>query len=499
MHGDLNRRAGWILAFAATVVAGGCPNATEQIEQLIDQGADALTANQVFQQLSADLASETAPVGNAELMALFAAPDDATFGESAALFETVAYEEIAPENDGDGEPLLAGVAIARGSLAGEFTNDQPGQSSFESPGVFRGRWFASSGAVEGLLRGEYRPLRGDDLPPGLTGAGAFQGRYVNDSGDLRGVLRGRYGRSESGEAFFFGRWHDRHDRVVGLLRGRWNDRPDTGGGRFEGHWAAFDVCRQVQALDGAEEPAGIDLEAELERLVAANPDVDAAFERDPIVLDANEPPVAEEIDPQLHGGPPCIDPGRPSGFLRGWHRPLPRDPNRPDVREGVIRARWHAANRRVGGRLVGHYVSVARTSDGAQVEDGSGASDEPLGGAEALYEPGVAEGEGDGDPIVEKLGVLHARYRSRNGVIRGHVRGEYGITSDGVGVFRGRYFTVDGERRGVIRGRWDDAPNRPGGPLFGTWSGVDFGEEDEGGDDSGDGEPGDEEGAIAEG
>lgn len=456
----------------AAALAGGCADASQLADEILTGATSAGASTDLIAKLSESLAQPEIALfsDTADSQGSTAAP---AFGEDAALYAGVPVEDIG-EDPLDDE-LVPG-AIARGGLAGEFFNDDPAADSFSSPGEFRGRWFSSSGEPNGLLRGRYHPLPPEDVPPGLVGAGVFEGRFADPDGRVHGLLRGRYGRDREGRSLFFGRWLDRHDRLIGLLRGHWEDIPDTGGGEFRGHWAAFNLCREIESsLPGEDGGGDAELEAALDALTADGVDPDTAFEDQPAVGDPNEPPIVEEPDVRLHGGPPCVDPTGPHGFLRGWHRPIPPDPNQPDVRRGVLRARWHSFNGRISGRLLGHYAAHADAGL-APADHDAGAQD---GGQTAIDDPqatGAAEGE---PPLARTLGVFRFRYENRNGEIRGYAHGEYGVSANGVGVFRGRYFSPDGEPRGVIRGRWDNAPDRPGGPLFGVWAGIDLGDDGE--------------------
>jgi hypothetical protein len=455
----------------AAALAGGCTDSSQLAQDILTGGTSTGSATDLMAKLGETLAQPEIDLfaDSTDSRASTVAP---AFGEDSSLYAGVPFEDIGEDPLGD--ELVPG-AVARGGLTGEFLNDDPAGDSFSSPGDFRGRWFSSNGDLDGLLRGRYHPLPPDDVPPGLVGAGVFEGRFADPDGRVHGLLRGRYGRDRDGRSLFFGRWLDRHDRLIGLLRGHWEDIPDSGGGEFRGHWAAFNLCREIESsLPGEEGSGDAELEAALEALVASDVDPDAAFEDQPPLGDPNEPPVFEEPDVRLHNGPPCVDPTGPHGFLRGWHRPIPPDPNHPDVRRGVLRARWHSANGRISGHLFGHYAAhadagLAPGGDEAGVPDGGQAEIDP--------QPTVAaEGE---PPLARTLGVFRFRYENRSGEIRGYAHGEYGVSANGVGVFRGRYFSPDGEPRGIIRGRWDNVSDRPGGPLFGVWAGMDFGDDGE--------------------
>jgi hypothetical protein len=436
-----------VLASFATVLIGGCPD----VARLADVGPTPTEPKEVFRILG-----ET--VSTAELNSMrfseqtqLALDEPANFGEAEVLFQTVPFEDIELSEDAILSEVSVtddgGLVIAHGGLAGRFLNDIPDSHSDLSSGCFRGRWFSANGEVRGVVRGEYRPLPPENLPPGLAGGGIFHGKYIDIEGRFRGFLRGRYGHRPDRPGYFFGRWLGRHQQLIGVLGGRWQDDPNFNGGTFRGRWAAFNICDEADSLLEMEPNSTEELSAdilaelsaddeELDRLATAN---DLRASDDVSVLD--------EPDVVLAGGPPCIEPGAPYGFLRGWHRPQPpEDPNEPGPPHGVFHGRWRAANGDVLGRLAGRYVAI----------------DEPP------QEP----------PLPGVRGHFRGRYVGSSGNIDGFLLGVYGGSPHGLAVFHGRYFDVDGNPLGVLRGRWHDAPQQPGGPFFGGWVGVNFGGSD---------------------
>lgn len=444
-----------VLALVAVpaLIFAGCSVVTPLLEdalpQVDDQAFDLLRQTVSPDELAeAQLGGQTPSaadesVGSAEEETSLAEEQTDAAEEETSLNE-VPFEAIELDEDAIFPEVVVpggGPPVAHGGLAGRFGNDLPGHSSDTSSGIFHGRWFTADGNVCGEVRGEYRPQPPEELPDGIAGGGIFHGRYTDLEGRFRGFLRGRYGHRAGERGFFFGHWLDHRERLIGVLKGHWEDDPEVDGGTFRGRWAAFDICDEADSLLESDSD---DFESDL----MSGPD-------DPLLTDADlgladqidltavqDLELTDEIDLLLAAGVSCIDPDRPHGFLRGWHLPLPPDdPDTPGPPRGVFSGRWFTADRDPTGRLLGSYVERARAP-----------ADRP-----------------------SVRGRFHGRYLDRAGRIRGTIRGIYGVSTHGLGVFRGRHFDSDDEPLGILRGRWDDAPDRRGGPFFGFWVGVDFG------------------------
>lgn len=446
------------LAAAAAFNLAGCPGAASLTPADIPS-EDVLAV--LGETLSADEIEDAQFSGESRSVIV----GEATAAETSAVasIDDVAFEDIDVDPTDVFDDVLVddgGLVRAHGGLAGRFINDRPDGTSDEVGGVFRGRWFSAEGEVRGIVRGEFRPLPPGKLPPGLAGGGVFNGRYIDSDGQFRGFLRGRYGHRAAGRGFFFGRWLDRYNRLVGIVEGHWDEEENAGGGVFRGRWASFNICDEAASMPDSEielmSPVDVDAIDAL-----ALTDVAVAQARSLDLSQANDVEVADEPDVAFdEQGPPCIDPDAPYGFLRGWYRAVrpqipgdpndpddpndPNDPNAPEPRHGLMHGHWLSMNAAIGGRLLGRWAAV------------------------------------DGDPGEgpRVLGHFHARYVSRSGEIRGSIHGAYGVSEHGLGVFRGRYFDVEGTPLGVLAGRWASAPNTPGGPFFGMWAGVDFGDEE---------------------
>nr|QDY92658.1 hypothetical protein fos2004AM_00027 [uncultured Planctomycetota bacterium] len=394
------------------------------------------------------LLQDTVDVDSADL-ATQTVDEAANFAESETLYAEVSLDAVELPEESILEDVLTssgGPPIVHGRLGGRFWSDVPGSSSDQSGGIFRGRWIAADGQPLGVVRGQYRPLRPGDLPAGLIGGGVFHGKYVDREGHFRGLLRGRYGHGPEGRGLFFGRWFDRHDRLVGILKGDWRDEPGTEGGSFAGRWAAFNLCEEVATLPEYEfeegDFGGFDTSDE----VLAAEEILAEEQPDPLQIR-----IENEPDLLLADEPPCIDPDLPYGFLRGWHRPsIAEDESEPPV-DGVFRGRWRTANGVVVGVLFGRYEPLPPEEDPSAV----------LGGENPPTEGRV-------------MGKFYGKYVNSSGQFRGFVRGVYGASVHDVGVFHGHYFNPNTEAQGTLLGRWDHAPQRPGGPFFGFWYGVDL-------------------------
>lgn len=436
----------------ALVFLAGCPLDSVLPGPESDQNADTPVDDEgVFKLLAADAeALEPDEQDTSD-------DEQAFFGEGAGQYDPAAGDPaevteetiLAEAGVEDGRPLPP-----HGRLVGRFHLVSPGQvqedvakeddgdvggdtdHGVKRVGVLRGRWFSANEELAGVFRGRYRPASPDHLPAGIVAGGTFRAKYVDRDGRFRGFMRGKYGRSENGRSLFYGYWRDRHHRIVGVLKGHWDEEPDTNGGTMAGRWIAFNVCDEADSLpdvDISEEDLS-DLEAPVSEDIPAK---------------AGDPeqgePLDAEIDLHLADVPPCIDPGRPFGFLRGWHRPLLSDAP-ADVGKGILRGHWRGVRGLVAGTLLGRYKQLPHVADDPAAE---------------VVGPHV-------------IGVFAGRYVNYSGEIRGHIRGQYGVSVHGVGVFRGKYYNADDEEMGVIRGRWANHPHRPGGPFFGVWHGLEL-------------------------
>lgn len=317
--------------------------------------------------------------------------------------------------------------FVHGLLGGLFWDD-PNDPSNPAGGLFHGQWVAADGTPAGTIHGRYQPVPPEELPPGLAAGGVFHGRILDDAGQTLGLLHGRYGHADDRPGLFFGRWYDAGHLLLGVLRGHWQQEPETAGGRFFGRWIGFDLCEEIQTLPEPEFAAD---------------DFGGLEASDEVLEDVPwaTPALGTPEDPAALGDGPCIDPDQPYGFLRGFYRPAPpEDPSDPPA-DGIVRLRWRNAAGTATGLVLGHYVRTAPSEE---------------------TEPGMI------------LGHFYGKYVSLDGTFRGFVRGGYGLSLHGVGVFRGQYLTPEGETLGALAGRWRVAPEWPGGPVRGFWFGLDL-------------------------
>jgi len=407
---------------AIGLLPGACPG-VEDLGGLSDPATQAAPDQNVYQVLGELTDKDTS---NLDVTTTDELPN---FGESDVLYAVEPEELDAATTDIPADLSEIDGPVARGTLAGHFINDRPDSDSAHSSGVFRGQWLDSAGGVVGVVRGEYRPVRPENLPDGLVGGGRLHGRIIDPDGRFAGAVRGHYGLTAEGRSFFAGRWEGRLGRLIGRFWGLWLDDPNVNGGTFAGRWVAFNLCDEIATLpeypfesgdfgglEPADEaaPAALPVPAEI-----ATPD------------DTELPAELNLIDGPQNDWPDCIDPNAARGTLRGWHAPY-RD---PEQLGGTLFAHWRNANGRIVGALVGRY------------------------------EP---------PPDDQRLnGVFYGKYVDLTGRFRGFARGAYGRSNNGVGVFRGRYFNRAGEVKGVMLGHWADHPRRPGGPFVGFWAGRD--------------------------
>ncbi|TWT41922.1 hypothetical protein RAS1_30460 [Phycisphaerae bacterium RAS1] len=404
-----------------------------------DGGTPGVSDDGVFALLGAAAATDEADE--------FDAPADSPpyFGENSALYTDASGARI----DVSTGSIAGDVGERRGDLPdpqvtggvrGRWIPERDGDDPDRVGGVIRGLWFNHENDAVGALRGVYIPIDPDNLPEGIVGGGLIRAKIVDLNGRFRGILRGRYGHSADGRHLFAGRWFDRFQRLVGVVRGHWRDVEDKPGGVFAGRWAGFSICGEAGSMpDVRFEPNDFgNIAATDEPALPSDDEIDpdeVGFDDDPAVDGAT----VED----------CIDLDGRFGFLRGWHLPRPIDSDgdgEPDRRGGVFAAHWRTAGGDVEGVLMGHYV--AREDDAA--------------------------GDGDQPPGPRVRGRFYGRVLNSDGELIGYVRGVYGRGRFGLGVFRGQYFDAEKEPQGVLRGRWDDAPNRPGGPLLGVWRGVEL-------------------------
>ncbi len=439
------------VAGLAVLLVAGCPG-TAPLAQ--DSGQDAQNKDAAYEVLGQTVTADEFRNAGFDVQLASTSSDLAgavNIGGSAPVPVTIAPSDIVPFDAIDvsaqevfGPDMVRGGGLIRahGGLAGRFVSDEPGANSDESGGTFRGRWYAADGTVIGVLRGEYQPVDPNSLPPGIAGGGVFHGTYLDNEGNFRGELRGRYGHRANGPGRFFGRWLDHDGRLIGVLGGHWTDDPETDGGTFQGRWAALNICSEADALPdgGIDQMTPAEADQLPNTLVLDESAIQSADQLD--LGDVQTTDITDEPDLAIGDGtPPCIDPSKPFGFFRGWHAPASADdPNNPGPPHGVMRGHWRAANLQIHGDVLGRWRATQPPSPGGP----------------------------------HLLGEFRARYLDADGNIRGTLQGVYGVGPHGIGVFRGRYFNLDDEPLGVIVGRWDNAPGRPGGPLFGIWAGVDF-------------------------
>ncbi len=441
------------VAAAGLLMGAGCPNGN-----LLDQLGNILDQLPVDQQQLLDLVNQFfSSAANQDVSQILDDPNlppaDAppAFGEDPSLYEASPDQVDFPE-----DPVFMAVGPAPGSapplhgrLVGRFWNDQPDSDSGSSPGVFRGQWFDADGRLSGYIRGHYRPAPADELPDGLAAGGIFRGRYVDLDGRFRGFIFGRYGRDAGDEqGMFAGRWVGRDGRELGELRGRWIDDPQANGGTFGGRWAAFDVCNESDDLPlsdpnalAARDAGADDLAADLGELMAFADQI-----ADPNDVPEDDFPLDSVGDPELENPDhlPCVDLSGPFGVLRGvWESYDPNDPLVPNPNaDGIMFGRWRNIHGGETGGIIGLWA----------YDDASGSPD-----AAAHDAPGSG-------------GRFFAYIIDDSGAELGWVRGHFGRSARGLGVFRGEMFDVSsGQRVGAMRGRWITSGDGHG-DIVGIWS-----------------------------
>lgn len=382
--------------------------------------------------------------------------------------------------------------LASGTFAGAFSHAAPGA------GVLRGRWFDADGVVVGAFRGRYVQIASDFLPDGIVSGGLFRAKLIDADGRFRGFLHGRYGRAEGGDQLMVGRWRDRQHRMVGLLMGQWTDDGDSGSGTVSGRWAELDVCAEVRSLP--EHPfeegdfGGLDSSAAPPENQAA---ADASGDDDGLPVD--DLSTADESGRLAFGNAAsCVDPESPYGYLGGWWRPdLDENEDREDASGGQanLRGRWRSSDGAIVGIL--HGFSVPLSADDQSALDVSGGSgdasqdgsaesaddadsgddaSQPDADTDGSADDGAADGAADDadPPSGIARGVFYAKVLTRQGEFLALLRGTYGRSAHGLRVFRGHYYDAAGVELGELFGRWTNDPRRPGGPVFGVWSGPEL-------------------------
>ncbi|MCH8806093.1 MAG: hypothetical protein IH986_08395 [Planctomycetes bacterium] len=485
-------------AFALLLMAG-CPN-SELLQKIGDDlGIDlsSISEKDVLNALKTVLdAAEARGYADADEPADdFPFEDEFEFfGEDEDLFDGAAPDDIEVSDQeavDEGATPDGGRPTAIGGLAGRFRNDEPDSSSDTSPGVFRGRWFDGDDNPRGVVRGVYRPMPPESLPKELIGGGKFHGKIIGPEGRFLGRLRGRYGHARDGSGMFYGRWFDRHDRLIGALKGYWRDEEGQNGGRFAGRWTAFSVCAESDSLPEVDfekgDFGGVD-------------DADVELESDEL-LDTDDVDLMDEPDVELadEREKSCFAPAHVRGLVRGRHMPFEADAESDAEAEegGWVRARMYDADGEPVGAIIGRWESKrGRGPDGRDEDadedereendeheadtedaddrddlDADDENDEQAGDADEIKHPRDRR-KNRGKSRVN--GVFYGKYVDLEGNFRGFVRGVWGKGHHGVGAFHGRYFSGNGEEKGVLRGRWDNHPEQPGGPMFGVWFGLDF-------------------------
>lgn len=233
------------------------------------------------------------------------------------------------------------------------------------------------------------------------------------------------------------------------------------------------ICNEsdgLQAADTGPDPqtqAEQDaLESKLDGLIAAETGASADMFAG-VEDEISENGVDQEPDVVESDGP-CI---ANAGFIRGWHvRGLPDgfDPNTPA--DGVWRARWRDVTAQHHGYVHGLWMHrEPPTDDPNGITDPNGPPD-----PNAPVDPNApAPGPDGGMHHPRVLGTFVGRVFNDNDQPIGVIRGVYGFGRHRIGVFHARFFDLDDQPAGVLRGRWDNAPGRRGGPLFGTWVRID--------------------------
>ncbi|MFO0839770.1 MAG: hypothetical protein U1D55_14765 [Phycisphaerae bacterium] len=479
----MSRRIGiWSLLVGAALMpamVGGCPEGQSLLGQLgLDPSSvqgqlqNLLSDEAVFKVLAdvveSELPGEGQPAGQDEPVSTGDEPQN--FGEDGTLFSPVsgAANPSLPAQSvlDDAAPLGGQVAV--GTLAGTFLNDIPDSDSTKSGGVFRGSWMDDQKNVLGLVRGEYRPLSSDRLPEGLAGGGVFWGKYIGNDGKFRGILRGRYGQSSAGKSLFVGRWMDRKERRLGLLKGEWLDDASKNGGTFAGRWAAYSLCNEVDQIALNETGETI---SSTEVALLATPPAQAAAVADGEAV-ATEDPAAQA------SGTPCIDLGLIHGYMRGRWTPL--DPNlagdgRREFNDGTISGEWRDADNNRVGTFAGFYENKP-AEDGNDDQSGDDDSDDANSNSNDNAGSGDSQATHDmpGDGHHERRidGRFIATVTNDAGETIGYIRGLYGKSVNNVGIYRGRFFNTDLKLRGKIGGRWAPSPDQPGGTLVGMWGAL---------------------------
>lgn len=465
--------------------------------------------------------------------------EQAFFGDSASQYTLVSPgavlitldEVLAEVSSGDtssakgrASERAANVA-AHGYLTATLFPGETFSGENTGGGAFRGAWFDSDGAQVGVIRGEYRPFN-DDAFGNFWGSGGYRGKLIDMSGEFRGFIRGRYAKTPDGQGIFLGRWFDRNDRYVGLMKGEWNqgstngesaldagaptgDAQSTGEGddepvssnddttssesseddptadepgTFTGRWVAFSVCDESTTLpdtSSIEDP--VDVVPPTDETLSDN---DAAAFGE--AADMSEQQIGDEaVRPAGVDDAGCIDADAAHGTLRGWHLPgeVINTPSGNFADTGHFKGEWRNENDEPVGYLVGAYVvfgdmvlptDVAANElprgDGQQSDAGEGESTDSNEGDDDRLPPppgGNLPGRMPGSK-----GMMFGKVVDLDGNFVGFVRGVFGQGPNGLGVMRGEYYSAEsGGFEGIFRGRWDNSSDAPGGAFWAVWSG----------------------------
>ncbi|MBL8877636.1 MAG: hypothetical protein JNG88_00830 [Phycisphaerales bacterium] len=470
-----------------------------------------------------------------------AGAEQAFFGDSATQFTLVppsavqislddVLSEVSSGDDSSAKGRASERAVpvaAHGYLTATLFPGESFSGENENGGAFRGAWFDSDGMQIGAIRGEYRPFN-DDAFGNFWGSGGFRGKLIDMSGEFRGFIRGRYAKTPDGQGIFLGRWFDRNDRYVGLMKGEWNQGNSSGEsaldansgeddtqitdgsnddavssddatttepadddptadepGTFTGRWVAFSVCDESAALPdstAASDPAEImpSSDEPLDENTAAAFGDAADMSEEQIGDEAVRPAGIEDAG--------CIDPNAAHGTLRGWHQPgeITEAPSGNFAETGHFKGEWRNESGEPAGYVVGAYVifaefvvarpDVATTElpgDENQETDSSTDSTD-AGDGDNDREDKLPPPPGGNLPgrMPSSKGMLFGKVIDLDGNFVGYVRGVFGQGPNGLGVMSGAYHSADASGfQGVFRGRWDHAPDSTGGAFWAMWTG----------------------------
>lgn len=321
-----------------------------------------------------------------------------------------------------------GLVAAHGRLAALFSETPPAENP-EAAGSFEGMWISSSSEPMGTIAGDYTREEGPGAPFGFAFFGTFAGQYFDLDGEFQGVITGRYGVTPAGRGYFVGQWRDESGELVGALRGRWRDSAEsTDDGALAGRWAAFNLCEEAATLP----------EVQFETGDTGGLTSSAETISDTASIDTESEPVTDEPDLLYAGDGLCLDRSQPYGFMRGRYGPATGGLSN-GAEGGRVRCLWRDSSGAVIGYLLGRY------------------------------EPEVS-GLDEFDRGARVGGTFYAKYVDQNGRFIGFVRGTYGRSENGLGVFEATYFDQNDVELGWLVGRWRIGLGRVGGPVFGLWN-----------------------------